>query len=205
MLLNTDTNRVIDSFKRIIGNPNVEFYLADTLLQQGGEKGIIRLRTSNNIYKLWKESPIINSRRFLNVYIGNIKNNKGKYTNGIVNSTASLKVCNPWHWANSDAIYLRYKWVGLGSRLLTHEAGHWLGLWHTFKYGCENESDRIKDTPKQAKETTSNTCPPKVTTDTCENVAKLMAIVLDAVWDRFSPKPMRNISRRRQSAFQAVL
>jgi hypothetical protein len=35
--------------------------------------------------------------------------------------------------------------------LLVHETGHWLGLFHTYEYGCgKNHSDGVKDTPAEA-------------------------------------------------------
>lgn len=46
----------------------------------------------------------------------------------------------------------------------THEAGHWLGLAHTFENGCEEPGDKIDDTPFELEPTFGcprgkDTCP----------------------------------------------
>jgi hypothetical protein len=58
----------------------------------------------------------------------------------------------PWN----DGALIRYDQLESG-KLVVHEVGHWVGLFHTFQGGCSLTNDGVADTPAEASPTSG--CP----------------------------------------------
>jgi hypothetical protein len=116
----------------------------------------------------------------------------------------------PWDYTKSpaiDGIRVQYSSLPGGSipnfnlgETATHEAGHWLGLYHTFQGGCTATNDEVADTPAQSSPTSG--CP--TGRDSCalpglDPIHNYMDYSYDTCYNQFTP----NQATRMQNMFAA--
>ena len=173
--LNSDTTATRSIFKGVAADMDIEFKLARKDPNGNCTEGITRTFSTltdggddavKNLIR-W------DYRKYLNVWvIKNIAKDAG--TGGRVLGYATLPASTN---STSDGIVILADYTGsIGTatgngnkgRVLVHEAGHWLGLYHPFQGGCgssncNNSGDYVCDTPPVSDPsfgcpTTNNTC-----------------------------------------------
>jgi hypothetical protein len=117
--LNPHTADVIREYKNVVGNPKIRFVLKDIKYVESTPQALKGCNNSETFHSL---STMVETTTTLNVYIGTLRVSCGG-SEGVTNVPGSLL-------PSIDAVNLNYSWVGLGYHLLSHEVGHWLGLWH---------------------------------------------------------------------------
>jgi hypothetical protein len=111
----------------------------------------------------------------------------------------------PWDYAKHpsiDGIRVHFDSLPGGSianfnlgETATHEAGHWLGLYHTFQGGCKPPGDEVADTPFQASPTSG--CP--IGRDSCpapglDPIHNYMDYSFDSCYTQFTPGQSQRMS-----------
>ncbi len=141
-----------------IGNPDIQFCLASIDPDGSPTNGINRQQmavtgtdsNNNNIESEIKPAVNWNPAKYYNIYVLPIP---GTTASGGVTGYAYLPYNGTVGNPNIDGTVVDYHWFGgpgfgqSGYKTLTHETGHYLGLFHTFDgYSCTDD-DGIGDTP----------------------------------------------------------
>lgn len=153
---NNDTALVVDQFVPIIGDAAIEFRLATRDPQGNCTTGINRVQSELTYSGGDEVKELINWPRnmYLNVYVC-------AEAGGAAGYAYLPGMADSWWGAQVDGIVLKHDYLGaIGtststtSRTLTHEAGHYLNLLHTWgptndpgqAENCETD-DLVDDTP----------------------------------------------------------
>lgn len=158
-LLNSDTSILTDTLKRLVDNFNIKFELAWKDPEGNITNGITRQETTRpnfayftQLHKYEKHGTAVwDPDRYLNIwvcdlnyfYLGYAQFPGGpKETDGI---TMHYELVGnqkyPWCSNTYDGNY--------GGRILVHEVGHWLSLFHPWGYSGYCSDDMVNDTPIQ--------------------------------------------------------
>lgn len=147
---NPDTTDVVSQFQNLIGNAGIEFRLAT--LDPNGDctNGITRHYDANTVWTVNSNNYIYTwpRSRYMNIYV--VKN--------MPPGVAAYAYYPGTVPAAMDAIVVQHDYVGSmgtaspgNSRVITHEAGHWLNLEHlwgsTNQPGVACGDDGVNDTP----------------------------------------------------------
>jgi len=171
--LNADTNNTRSIFQGVAAGFGVHFELAKLDPNGNCTDGIVRVRTPLTFNARNNVKPLSSwdNDRYLNIYVvATIENTSS--SGGTILGYAYYP--NTFQSAENDGILIRHDCMGtigtsltgLGEmgRVLSHEAGHYFGLPHTFNNGCQGGDD-VDDTPPA--DGPNYGCP--LTANTCSN------------------------------------
>ncbi|MBT3933101.1 MAG: T9SS type A sorting domain-containing protein [Bacteroidetes bacterium] len=147
---NADSASVREIFKPVYANMNIEFRLANIDPSGRCTNGVNRIYSDKTTDARDNVKSLIqwDNQKYLNVWVVKSIYNFGQAGTILGYATfPKYAISNP----TKDGIVIRSDFQMYGGRTLTHEIGHWLGLFHTFQSGCggdcETSGDLICDTP----------------------------------------------------------
>ncbi len=154
-------------FSNVVGSADIEFELAKIDPNGNCFDGVNRVYSSQGVDMDMNSEPVKkliywDYKKYLNVWV--VTN----ITDGSATGTVLGYAVFPFATGGTvrDGIVIRHDRVGsIGTaagtddgRTLTHEVGHWLGLFHTFQGGC-SDGDQCDDTPPVEGTFTNANCP----------------------------------------------
>ena len=148
---NADTATVIPQFKPIIGDAEIQFKLAALDPLGNCTNGIEHIYShETNIGDVFSKLNQWNRAHYLNVWVVETPNSGGTISGILLGyATFPSSTDGSGYWV--DGIVLRDYTVSGNDRTLTHEAGHYLGLSHTFGNTEAGDGicgdDGVDDTP----------------------------------------------------------
>ena len=176
---NADTANVIAEFKPIIGDSKIEFKLAAIDPLGNCTNGIEHIYShETKMGDSYSKLNQWNRSKYMNIWVVNTPNSGGTVS-GVLLGYATFPTGTDGSAYWTDGIVLRDWTVSGSDRTLTHEAGHYLSLAHTFGNTEAGDGicgdDGIADTPPT--DGSFSTCP--LTKDACnpgtvENVQNYM-------------------------------
>lgn len=206
---NADTVLIPSIFKSYAKSMNIKFEIANTDPSGKSTNGILRKSVTKSTYLYSTDEAKFDSlggdnawdvQSYLNVWI--VPKIKFGSSNVIAYSSDPSNLTDK----RTDGVVVQYNCVGsvgtLASnfnkgRTLTHEIGHWLGLYHPFEGGCSglntstcaSEGDLICDTPPSTYSSVScaptvNTC--SETNDTQDMTSNFMGYSVDTCMNFFT-------------------
>lgn len=152
--LNDDWNTVDPIFEDIKSTLNIKFILATIDPNGNNTTGVIYHEDSLATYnKIALDSFAWDNRKYLNIYLPKYIRGDSAIQSGYTRYPSILNIngnrggifvsSTRWGYGGQSDFQEGDEWASV----TTHEAGHWLGLYHTFRGGCEGDGDEIEDTP----------------------------------------------------------
>ena len=175
--LNSDKSKTRSFFTSRAANMGLEFKLARIAPDGSCTEGITRTYDPVNTYEDFEDNneevkdavKPWDRNKYLNIWV--VTKIVSSSTTGTILGYAQF----PGDNAATDGVVLIHDRVGTigtanvgdAGRTLTHEIGHWLGLYHPFQGGCSSQNDRVSDTPPVS--SPSYGCTASSNPNTCSN------------------------------------